>query len=359
MKRIIYCDESGFTGYNLLDPNQPVFAVASTDIQEDEATEILRYSFPSYRGTEFKFSNLWRSTNRKGLLKFAERLRGLEDSLFAYIIDKKFGTLTKIVDFLIEPYITSAGYDFYDDGFCWKYCNYIYFGFTQFAPPELLDTILKEYQTFSRNPTQRSLLRLQGKLKRVASSSSEYVQVFVQQMELGARLFHEYYRIEIFRGADELQLTTMLAVVGRWRQKFSEDFVIVHDNSSNFFHRREMWERMTNENVPEQSHRLGDGTFVEFPLRVVATQAVDSKCSASVQFCDILAGLATKHFSYRTGKEDRKFLDEVIDAGLGNLSYSGIMPSHEFPDQIPPKQLLGPDVVDQMTEIIFGSHNRG
>ena len=28
-----------------------------------------------------------------------------------------------------------------------------------------------------------------------------------------------------------------------------------------------------------------------------------------------------------------------------------------FPDRIPPKRLSGPDVVDQMTRIIFGPHN--
>jgi len=49
-------------------------------------------------------------------------------------IDKRFAVLTKIVDFLIGPYITDTGYDFYDGGFCWKYCNYIYFGLTQSAP---------------------------------------------------------------------------------------------------------------------------------------------------------------------------------------------------------------------------------
>lgn len=35
--KTIYCDESGFTGYNLLDPAQPVFAIASACIEEGEA----------------------------------------------------------------------------------------------------------------------------------------------------------------------------------------------------------------------------------------------------------------------------------------------------------------------------------
>lgn len=62
--RTIYFDESGFTGYNLLDPNQPIFTIASADIDERNAEEILRDSFPEYQGAEFKFSNVWGSKNR-------------------------------------------------------------------------------------------------------------------------------------------------------------------------------------------------------------------------------------------------------------------------------------------------------
>jgi hypothetical protein len=356
--RTIYCDESGFTGYNLLDPSQPVFAVASADIDERRAADILRESFPNYQGAEFKFSNIWGSKNRAGLLKFAGHLGAFQDMSFFYMIDKHFAVLTKIVDFLIEPYITDAGYDFYDDGFCWKYCNYIYFGLTHFALPELLDALLRHYQAFSRNPTPESLARLRIQLKIMASSVEEPVQIFLEQMELGARLFHNYHNLERFRGSDELQMTTMLAIVGHWRQRYPEDFAIVHDASSNFLRSKDMWERITNNNVPAQMHRLGDGTFVEFPLRVVSTSAADSRDSRSIQFCDLLAGLATRHFNPRTQGDDRKFMDDVIDAGLKEITYNGIRPSHVFPDRIPPKRLTGPDIVDQMTEIIFGPHNQ-
>ncbi|MBX9588500.1 MAG: DUF3800 domain-containing protein [Hyphomonadaceae bacterium] len=126
--RTIYCDESGFTGYNLLDPAQPIFIVASAAITDERAREILTAAFPDYQGPEFKFKNIWNTNNRSGLLRFVAHLAAFENLAFIYMIDKRFAVLTKIVDFLIEPYITDAGYDFYDDGFCWKYANYIHFG---------------------------------------------------------------------------------------------------------------------------------------------------------------------------------------------------------------------------------------
>jgi hypothetical protein len=355
--RTIYCDESGFTGYNLLDPLQPVFAVASADIAEHRAAGILRDSFPRYQGAEFKFSNIWGSKNRAGLLRFAAHLQEFADVSFIYMADKRFAVLTKMVDFLIEPYITHAGYDFYDDGFCWKYSNYIHFGLTQFGPPELLEALLRHYQQFSRNPTEASLSALQTRLRFMAASSDERVRIFLEQMAFGAELFSRFHDLATFKGSDELQTTTMIAVVSHWRQNHPEDFAIVHDASSNFLRDKEMWERITNNNVPRQLHRGGDGTYVEFPLRVLSTAAMDSKDSQSIQFCDLLAGIATKHFSARTEGEDRRFMNELINAGLHHVTYNGIRPQTVFPDQIPPKRLTGPDIIDQMTEIIFGPHH--
>lgn len=356
MTRTLYFDESGFTGYNLLDAAQPIFAIASAGIEEQRALEVLKDSFPKYQGNEYKFSNIWGSKNRAGLLRYAEHLRGFSDLSFIYIAVKRFAVLTKMVDFLIEPCITDAGYDFYDDGFCWKYSNYIYFGMTHFAPPELLDALLRNYQAFSRKPSPESLALLHGQLGIMAASADEPVKVFLEQMELGARLFLDYHDISTFGGSDELQATTMLAIVTHWRQKYPDDFAVVHDASSNFLRSREMWERVTSANVPQQLHRGGDGSLVEFPLRVVSTTAVDSKDSLCVQFCDILAGLAARHFSPLTEGEDRTFMNEMIDAGLKEIAYNGIRPGTTFPDQIPPKRLNGPDVVDQMMGIMYGPH---
>jgi hypothetical protein len=355
--KILYFDEAGFTGYNLLDPAQPIFVIASSDVGEEEARDILAASFPRYQGNEYKFSNIWNSGNRNGLITFAKRFRPLANRAFTYIIFKKFAVLTKVVDFLIEPMMTNAGYDFYAEGFCWKYANYIHYGLTEFAPPELLDAIIAAYQEFSRNPNEDTLARLQWRLGVMAQSIGEPVQIFLDQMATGASLFRRYNNLATFRGSDELQVTTMIASIGHWRVRHAEDFDVIHDDSSNFLRHREMWERITNNNVPRQLHGMGDGTMVEFPLRVVSTRAVDSRTSYAIQFCDMLAGLASRHFNLQLADEDRDFMNDVVRAGLCELTFNGIRPATVFPDCIPPRRLQGPDIVDQMRDIMFGEHN--
>ena len=83
-QRTIYFDESGFTGYNLLDPDQPVFAVASADIEDARAEEILRSSFPHNRADEHHFTRIWRSRRqRNGLRAFCNNLHEVADACFA------------------------------------------------------------------------------------------------------------------------------------------------------------------------------------------------------------------------------------------------------------------------------------
>lgn len=358
-KKTLYFDESGFTGYNLLDPKQPVFVIASTDIEPSEAEDILKNCFPHYNGNEFKFSNIWKSKNKQGLIDFGRQIEGFGDRTFTWINDKKFTVLTKMVDHLIEPYVTNDGYDFYADGFCWKYTNYIHFGITQFAPPELLETLVKDYQEFSRCPSSESLQKLQHKLEVLANNISEEepYKIFIEQMAIGAALFEKFHHIDVFKSTNEIHVSAMIATVCHWRKRHTENFKAVHDESANFFRHIDLWEKITNQNVPKQLHRGGDGNYVEFPLRVTSTTPLNSKDNYSIQFCDILAGLVAKHFNPNKTLEDRKFLDGVIEAGMGSIIFNGVRPSLIFPDHIPPKELEGLDVVSQMMEIIYGEHN--
>lgn len=353
--RTIFFDESGFTGYNLLDPDQPVFAVASVDITDARAEEILRSSFPQDRAGEFHFTRIWRSRRqREGLRAFCSHLHEVADTSFCYATNKRFAVLTKIMDFLVEPAITDAGFDFYDDGFCWRYSNYVHFGLTQFAPPELLTCLLTYYQEFSRNPTPERLSTLQFRLRMMAESSAEPIKVFLEQMAMGAELFERYTSLDDFRSSNNIQTSTMIAVIGHWRQTHPEDFAVVHDASSSFMRDRHMWEIITGADNPEVELKAGDGSFVPHPLRVVSTESRNSLDSLPIQFCDILAGLTAKHFNPDLNDDERAFMSELIDCGLSNISSNRLVPSVEFPVQFPPKRLDGPDVVDQMAEMLRG-----
>lgn len=236
--RSLYFYESGFTGYNLLDKRQPTFAIASTDLDSCLAKSILSDVFPGYQGDEFKFLKLWKSKRQRSRFPdFGRRMSAHSDRIFIWRVDKKFAVLTKLIDYLIEPAASEAGFDFYADGFSLNYTNYVHFGLTHFVPDALHFELLQAYQNFSRNPTHRNLYVLHLDLERLAAEVGEPMRQFIELMALGARHFTQYFSVESFGGSDELQLTSMVAIVGYWRSLYTEDFEITHDASSNFFHR--------------------------------------------------------------------------------------------------------------------------
>jgi len=351
--KTIYFDESGFTGYNLLDPRQPVFAIASTDIEPSLAEKILKESFPKYQGKEFKFSNINNSSNFSGLATLGTLLKQYADRIYLHVIDKKFATFAKMVDFLVEPAITSAGYDFYANGFCHKYANYIYFGLTQIAEKNVYDDLVSFYLKFSRKPSEESLIELWSELQVLKGEVGSDAELYLDQMIRGCEILEEHFDLETFKETNDLQLTTMLAVVAHWRQQTKEDFIAVHDDSSNFLRKRKTWKAITSESVHPQRHPLGDGSSVEFPLRVVQTVSMNSADSYTIQLCDILAGFATAYMKRQsTEGSPTDIINEAAKNGLGDINYNGIFPRNTFP-KFPPEKLNGPDAVDLMTQIII------
>jgi hypothetical protein len=100
----IACDESGFSGTNLLDAATPVFTHASVDLSVDEAVELivaLRSGF-RYSLDEFKSGQFLRDPRAGEALEWL--LAGLNGRAHVLVVDKEYFLVTRVVDlFLTEP----------------------------------------------------------------------------------------------------------------------------------------------------------------------------------------------------------------------------------------------------------------
>jgi hypothetical protein len=100
----IACDESGFSGTNLLDPATPVITHASVDLSVGEASDLITALRSGFRLSpyEFKSGQLFRSPDAGEVLKwFLTALRG---RAHVHLVDKEYFLVTRIVDlFLAEP----------------------------------------------------------------------------------------------------------------------------------------------------------------------------------------------------------------------------------------------------------------
>jgi hypothetical protein len=97
----IACDESGFSGTNLLDVPTPVFTHASVDLRVDEAVELIR-ALRSGSLNEFKSAQFLRGPQAGEALEWF--LAALTGRAHVHVVDKEYFLVTRIVDlFLAEP----------------------------------------------------------------------------------------------------------------------------------------------------------------------------------------------------------------------------------------------------------------
>ena len=105
----IACDESGFSGTNLLDPATPVITHASVDLSAGEAAGLiatLRSRF-RYMPNEFKSGQFLRGPGAGEALEwFLAALRG---RAHVHLVDKEYFLVTRIVDLLLAEPSYAAG----------------------------------------------------------------------------------------------------------------------------------------------------------------------------------------------------------------------------------------------------------
>jgi hypothetical protein len=100
----VACDESGFSGTNLLDESSPVIAHASVDLTRDEAAELIARlrSGSRYPLNEFKSGQLLRDHGAESVREWV--LAALSGRSHVHLVDKEYFLVTRIVDlFLAEP----------------------------------------------------------------------------------------------------------------------------------------------------------------------------------------------------------------------------------------------------------------
>ena len=284
------------------------------------------------------------------MVAFSKAIGLIPDRVFVWVIDKRFCVLTKMVDFVIEPLLHEAGYDFYQNQLPPRLCNYLHFGLVEHE--KIYADTLAVYDQLARFPSRETLRVAQQAYRKLARTAPRSIRWFFEWIKVGVDRFEEFHQLDEFGDSNEVQVTSVLASISYWRQNLGDDLSIHHDESNNFFSQAALWERLTSPAVPPQELPTSGTGPVPFPLRVTHTQAMRSHESATVQLCDVLAGLVSKLHLLRRDPDDA-FSGELLEAGLGQVVMNGVFPRPEFPLG-PPVRRTGPDAVDRMTSILFG-----
>jgi hypothetical protein len=145
----IFCDESGSTGNNLMDPGQPFFSYASIAISHDEALDCVSKMVTDFRINkgELKAKNLL--SNHRGRKAITRLLEQYRDRILISIFDKKYSLACKLFEYAFEPTVASHNSIFYTAGFHEFIANSLYLYFK--AGNSLAEAIFDDFQGTMRS----------------------------------------------------------------------------------------------------------------------------------------------------------------------------------------------------------------
>jgi len=119
-------DESGYTGFDLLNPDQRFQGATAISITDEEAARLIKEHFPKLRASELKYRALARRpANRERLLNLQRDVLA-QNKCVTYICGKRFLLILMFLDCAVEPFYYERGVNFYEDGQNYSLASLLY-----------------------------------------------------------------------------------------------------------------------------------------------------------------------------------------------------------------------------------------
>jgi hypothetical protein len=145
--RLISCDEAGFTGNNLLNPDQPLFSYASHDLTLAEADGLVRRVRAKHpvQMPELKAAKLLKTPRGRALI--GDVLCELEGRYIVTLYDKRYSLAAKLFEYLFEPVLQSNNALFYRHNFH----RFVAMFFFMLMRDKSVEGLAHEFEAFMRS----------------------------------------------------------------------------------------------------------------------------------------------------------------------------------------------------------------
>jgi hypothetical protein len=154
----IYCDESGFSGNNLLDREQAFFVFATVAMEPDEARALAQKAVRDFRlqGNELKGSRLLRTPSGRNAISFLIKAAGPHAKVAFHL--KKFALASKFFEYIFEPCFSDCNSIYYQINFHRFISMVLYVWFV--AKPQSAEQVFEQFSQMMRDldPTRMASL---------------------------------------------------------------------------------------------------------------------------------------------------------------------------------------------------------
>ncbi|MBP0634875.1 DUF3800 domain-containing protein [Cupriavidus sp. AcVe19-6a] len=297
-------DESGYTGFDLLDPPQPYQGATAISINDDEAARLIKEHFPKLQAPELKYSSLARrESNRPRLLALQRDILSSTKAI-TYVCDKRYLLLLMFVDYAVEPFYYDKGFDLYEDGGNLSMASMLYFAGHELLGQIEFAALLAAFQRAMKSKTAEAMRDLVSAARRTRWDRIPEA--------LGPLVHAHPDCLDAIRHKEvstDAAFVVLQSLITRLEVMTSADYRIEHDRSKNLLRYGEMISKLIAHDVNIE-FRASEIAALKFPLKLKEVVQVDSKNSPAVQLCDVMIGAAIE--AAKTLRDPRSNSMEVL-----------------------------------------------
>lgn len=348
----VYFDEAGNTGAALLDPNQPVFVLASADFTLAEANSLLDL-VRTPQTQEVKSSTLRRSqTGRRRVLEFLASPLLTPERVKVSVDHKRYMAICKAVDIIEETLAFRNGIDLYERGANIALANLHYFVTPVFCGEDRFQQFLATFVEMIRSPTTETKAAFFQATRSLYEScrnprhSASFTPYIVAEREID----------DILEGGTYIALDPAIGAVFHhmsvWGTQLGEEFLAIHDESKPVWAEREKLALMMD---PDAVPTLVgyDRRRFEFPLKARTLSFANSRDLPQLQVVDLIAGAMSYFGSAMARGERDEFSDELERAGIERFTIQAIWPApHVTPQALGTEEVGGVNAVNFMADAV-------
>ncbi len=322
-----HIDESGYTGFDLLNPEQCFQGATAVSIGDDEAARLIREHFPKLQAPELKYHALARRPGYRQPLMELQRTVLSQYKCVTYVCDKRFLLLLMFLDYAVEPFYYERGHDFYQDGQNYALASLLYYvGPTLFGKTAFGD-LLMAFQRAVKEKTPQSLGALVN-----AARNLNWRELPEALGPLALSSPECLSAITTPGVSTDAAMVVLQSLISRMEVMAAGPYWVKHDQSKNLLTYHELLQRYI-DHQDEVEFRQTQITGIRFPLKLSSVTQVDSKASPAVQIADVMIGAAIDATNGLTGLRMPLLDPQVVMSLYADDQFIHLVPSINFDEQ--------------------------
>ncbi|KGM27599.1 hypothetical protein KS18_14215 [Photorhabdus luminescens] len=288
----IYFDESGNTGHNLTDSEQPVFVLASCNFDDEQSNELISIIQSNFT-TEAHFKRLRKSTNgQDSIINLMSNHLINPNNVKISIFNKPFMVVSKIVDILIESQWHAEGRDLHKNGLNISYSNVFFIIFSNFFEKEHVDEMYISFIKMIQEKTEKNIIDFYSNIQRLYEKCSDVeLRYFISEI-MRTRHIVRNVLCTVDKTALDPAIPALFSHSVLWGEIYHDGFNIIHDDSKAIESKKETF-RLLMDNTQSEIELGYDKRRFKLPLKVKELIFAKSENHKQLQIADIISSSFT------------------------------------------------------------------